>query len=222
MCDHGEVSSRSACSGSSRTASARSGCSQSAFSARSQQSLGHRRAPLGSKSAGSVAGSCSCTPRSEEYGTPVSSGRVTDFEAVYSGGHLPTEVLRYSMQESELGGVLPAGGGTLPELKEVFSAARHGRHKEVAAALEAGFDPTLRDGFGNTLFHVACQNGNKRIAKNAVRFGGDMDAQNHKGHTGLHFLFQFGYAELGEYFISKGALDSLLNCNGHACRDGLG
>lgn len=110
--------------------------------------------------------------------------------------------------------------GTQPQL----------RHKEVEAALEAGFNPDYTDSFGhsdavqsfdrnisrldsvdsvtpdqgNSLFHIACQNGNKRIAKlvnnlekslefpaafgvcsmtccKAIKYGGDMDAQNLKG-----------------------------------------
>ena len=99
---------------------------------------------------------------------------------------------------------------------------------------------------GNRLFHVACQNGNKRICKlardldeavmrlvlvlsswnqaQAIKYGGDMDAQNLKGkqpksreramlfmtqffavqgNTGLHFLFAYGYADIAEYFIEK-------------------
>lgn len=103
----------------------------------------------------------------------------------------------------------------------VYSAARHGRHKDVEAALKCGFDPDWTDTFGNTLFHVACQNGNKRIAKLAIKYGGDMDAQNAKGNTGLHFLFTYGYPDIGEYFIEKGASDTVLNDAGCDPRGGL-
>ncbi|OLP86539.1 Glutamine--fructose-6-phosphate aminotransferase [isomerizing] [Symbiodinium microadriaticum] len=95
--------------------------------------------------------------------------------------------------------------------RQVYSAARHGRHKEVEAALLAGFNPDYADSFGNRLFHVACQNGNKRICKLAIKYGGDMDAQNAKGNTGLHFLFAYGYADIAEYFIEKGADDTVAN-----------
>jgi len=105
--------------------------------------------------------------------------------------------------------------------RQVFSSARHGKHKEVEAALIAGFDPASMDSFGNTLFHVACQNGNKRIAKLAIKYGGDMDAQNLKGNTGVHFLFTYGYADIGEYFIEKGASDSVLNELGRNPRTGI-
>lgn len=105
--------------------------------------------------------------------------------------------------------------------REVFSAARHGRHKEVDNALAAGFDPAYMDSFGNSLFHVACQNGNKRIAKLAIKYGGDMDAQNSKGNTGVHFLFAYGYAEIGEYFIEKGASEDIRNDVNKAPREGI-
>lgn len=105
--------------------------------------------------------------------------------------------------------------------KQVFSSARHARHKEVEAALAAGFDPSYADSFGNTLFHVACQNGIKRIAKLAIKYGGDMDGQNLKGNTGVHFLFAFGYPDVGEYFIEKGASATLLNDVGKNAREGI-
>jgi len=105
--------------------------------------------------------------------------------------------------------------------RQVFSTARHGRHKEVEASLAAGFDPNWEDQFGNSLFHVACQNGIKRIAKLAIKYGGDMDAQNLKGNTGVHFLFAYGYQEIGEYFIEKGASDEIVNELGKNCRTGI-
>lgn len=105
--------------------------------------------------------------------------------------------------------------------RKVFSAARHGKHKEVEASLEAGFSPTTTDSFGNTLFHVACQNGNKRVAKLAIKHGGDMDAKNGKGNTGLHFLYAYGYPEIGEYFVEKGASADVVNEAGKLPREGI-
>jgi len=107
------------------------------------------------------------------------------------------------------------------EPRQVFSAARHGKHKEVEASLIAGFPPNHADEFGNSLFHVACQNGNKRIAKLAIKYGGNMDAQNNKGNTGLHFLFAYGYPEVAEYFIEKGASSSIKNNVDKEPREGI-
>lgn len=105
--------------------------------------------------------------------------------------------------------------------QHVFSAARHGRYAEVEAALLAGFVPSFADPHGNTLFHVACQNGRRRIAKLVVKHGCDMNTQNLKGNTGLHFLFAYGYPEIAEYFIKKGALEQLRNHLGLSAREGI-
>eukprot|EP00746_Dinoflagellata_sp_MGD_P084560 gnl/MRDRNA2_/MRDRNA2_33553_c0_seq2.p1 gnl/MRDRNA2_/MRDRNA2_33553_c0~~gnl/MRDRNA2_/MRDRNA2_33553_c0_seq2.p1 ORF type:complete len:248 (-),score=37.79 gnl/MRDRNA2_/MRDRNA2_33553_c0_seq2:95-760(-) len=168
------------------------------------------------------------TPRSELYITPKSSSKVADFTAVYREPS-PVALEYVCAKLSCLPGRPPpmpvrsqsATSLNLVDIKQVFSAARHGRHKEVEQGLQAGFSPKSTDAFGNTLFHVACQNGQKRIAKLAIKFGGDMDAQNFKGNTGLHFLFAFGYADIAEYFISKGASDSILNKSGLAPHRGL-
>ena len=49
----------------------------------------------------------------------------------------------------------------------------------------------------------------------------DMDAQNDKGNTGIHFLYAYGYEETAEYFISKGANGNVRNNYGLTCREGL-
>lgn len=103
----------------------------------------------------------------------------------------------------------------------VFSAARHGRYREVSTALASGFHATCADSNGNTVFHVACQNGHKAIAKLAIKHGADWNARNAKGNTGLHFLFTFGYADIGEYFIQKGACEHIQNDLGNVARQGI-
>lgn len=48
---------------------------------------------------------------------------------------------------------------------QAFRSTRHGRYHEVEAVLQKGLAVDAQDSFGNTLLIVACQNGNKRIAK---------------------------------------------------------
>lgn len=103
----------------------------------------------------------------------------------------------------------------------VLSAARHGRYAEVEAALLGGFRPNYKDSYGNTIFHIACQNGQRRIAKLVVKYGCDMNIQNQKGNTGLHFLFAYGYPDIAEYFLKKGADESIKNSCGKAAREGI-
>ena len=95
-------------------------------------------------------------------------------------------------------------------------AAKIFNFAEVQAALENGMSPLIRDPKGNTLFHVGCQNGHKKVAKAVAKFGGSvvMNAQNDMGNTGLHFLVSYGYAELAEYFVSKRADTTIVNTEG--------
>ncbi|EKX34207.1 hypothetical protein GUITHDRAFT_119624 [Guillardia theta CCMP2712] len=90
------------------------------------------------------------------------------------------------------------------DLKTLFSRARHGRYKEVEALLDSGLSPDLRDEFGNTVLIIAAQNGNKRITKICLRRGANINAQNFRGQTSLHYCYAFGYMELGSYLESKG------------------
>lgn len=101
----------------------------------------------------------------------------------------------------------------------IFSRARHGRFAEVQAAMDSGMPVGATDRHGNTLLHVACQNGHKKLAKMCMRRGADLNAQNHAGNTGLHFCFMYAYYGLGEYLLSKGADDTIVNGEGATCYD---
>jgi ankyrin repeat protein len=89
-------------------------------------------------------------------------------------------------------------------VSDLIRYTRHGHYKEVERILSLGVAVDARDQFGNSALTVACQNGNKRIAKMLLRQGADINQQNSKGNSPMHYCFAFGYAELGEYLISKG------------------
>ena len=72
---------------------------------------------------------------------------------------------------------------------------------------------------GNTLLHIAAQGGSKLMMKSILRNGSQLNLQNSRGNTALHFCFKYQYKELGEYLISKGADDSILNADGLLCRE---
>lgn len=73
----------------------------------------------------------------------------------------------------------------------------------------------------NTLLHVACQNGSKLGVKVCLRLGANLNIQNSKGYTPLHFAYMYGFTELGEYCISKGADDELRALDGRTCYECL-
>jgi hypothetical protein len=109
------------------------------------------------------------------------------------------------------------------DVEEIFSLARHNRGDQVEFLLDNGVPVDVRDRHGNTILSVACQNGLKRMAKIALRRGADINSQNYKGNTPLHFCHAFGYGDsLGTYIISKGADPSCRNHFGLLPSEGIG
>jgi len=124
---------------------------------------------------------------------------------------------------------IPDGGNPLTQeeqseyllWKNVFSAVRHGRRNEVISSLEAGCPVDIRDTAGNTLCIIAAQNGNKNMCKALLRRGADINAANHRGQVSLHFCYQYGFADLAAYLVSKGADDTIQNIFGKTPQEGL-
>jgi ankyrin repeat protein len=104
---------------------------------------------------------------------------------------------------------------------DIFSLARHGRFQQLKQVLELGVDPNSKDKFGNTLLLIGAQNGNKAICKLALRFGAHINMTNINGNTALHYCSEYGYVELAEYFMSKGASTEILNLRGYKPLDGI-
>ena len=111
------------------------------------------------------------------------------------------------------------------DLRTIFSFARHNRKAELEAFLDAHtdtFNIDDPDNHGNSILCVACQNGHKRIAKVALRRECNINFQNKRGNTPLHFCYQYGFLALAEYLQSKGADPEILNFRGLSCYEGLG
>ena len=102
---------------------------------------------------------------------------------------------------------------------DAFSLARHNRYDVLKSLLAEGeADVGIRDPKGNTLLHVACQNGGRRIAKLLLREGANVDAVNAQGNTALHFCHMFGFGDtLGELLLQASADDTLRNKRGLTC-----
>ena len=105
------------------------------------------------------------------------------------------------------------------------SLIRHGKYRELVNTID---DPNwslpityVDRSSGNTLLMVCCQNGNKRLAKLFLRRGCLLNEQNVNGQTCLHFAFGYGFHDLGNYLISKGANDSITNSEGLTCYEGI-
>jgi hypothetical protein len=111
------------------------------------------------------------------------------------------------------------------EFKKLCSLCRHNKFVEVEEMLnhpDWNIPIDHQDENGNTLLHIACQNGSKRLVKLCLRAKADMNVQNLNGQTPLHFCYGYGFHELGDYLVSKGADDSLRNRDNLTCYEGLG
>lgn len=84
---------------------------------------------------------------------------------------------------------LAAAGLSEKDVEDVFSYARHGRCEEMERLFAKGLPVDVRDAFGSTVLIIACQNGNKRVAKAVLRRGANINARNHKGNTPLHYCY---------------------------------
>ncbi|OQR82617.1 hypothetical protein ACHHYP_15705 [Achlya hypogyna] len=110
------------------------------------------------------------------------------------------------------------------ELEHIMSLARHGKYAEVENLLNQpdwSLSIDMKDNAGNTLLSVACQNNNKRIAKLCLRKGADLNTQNLNGQSILHYCHAYGFHDLMEYLMEKGARDDLVNKDGLTCYEGL-
>ena len=110
------------------------------------------------------------------------------------------------------------------EFRRLCSFARHGKLADIEEIIdqsEHNIPIDYKDDMGNTLLHIAAQNGHKRLVKFCLRRGASLKAQTLSGQTPLHFAFGFGHQMLGEYLITKGANDSISNSDGLTCYEGL-
>lgn len=113
----------------------------------------------------------------------------------------------------------------MTDFPQLASMVRNNRVKELEAIVD-DFESKVsldqeEEGTGNTLLIVACQNGNKRICKILLRRGASINKRTKSGNSCLHFCFAFGFRELGEYLIEKGADESMRNVDGLTCYEGL-
>jgi len=100
--------------------------------------------------------------------------------------------------------------------------ARTGNLAELEIVLEKNIiNVETRDNFGNSLLHLSCQQGNKRMAKFLLRRGANIKTQNNVGNSVLHHCHIYSHNDLAEYLLSKGADDSLINAQGCTCYEGL-
>ncbi len=166
------------------------------------------------------------TPRDHKEGTPRDSkgqkgdGYVVVDPTSYWNGVAADSKYNEDEEDEVALGIME--GVSEQDVEDIFSYARHGRCTDLERLLDRGIPLNVRDEYGNTLLTIACQNGNKKVAKLVLRRGADINARNHKGNTPLHYCFHYGYGDtLGQYLMAKGANSSVRNNAGRPCWDGI-
>jgi hypothetical protein len=105
----------------------------------------------------------------------------------------------------------------------VFSFVRHNRYEAVEALIQQDQDVIhCTDENTNTLLHTACQNNNRRLTKLLLKNHIEINGQNARGNTALHYCYQYGFSDLAEYLLAHGADDSILNQDGFVPAQGTG
>eukprot|EP00931_Biecheleriopsis_adriatica_P072889 TRINITY_DN47276_c0_g1_i1.p1 TRINITY_DN47276_c0_g1~~TRINITY_DN47276_c0_g1_i1.p1 ORF type:complete len:1210 (+),score=282.39 TRINITY_DN47276_c0_g1_i1:26-3655(+) len=104
-----------------------------------------------------------------------------------------------------------------------FSFVRHNRFEAVEALIQQENDILVaRDEYGNNLLHIACQNDHRRIAKLLLKNGIQVNDQNNRGNTPLHYCYQYNFMQLSDYLIAHGAEETLANKAGLMPAQGTG
>ena len=134
--------------------------------------------------------------------------------------------LTTSKSKEHYGGLMdPSSCNHLDEdFRTLCSLTRNGKYSEVETLLnqpEWRLPIDYQDIIGNTVLHIACQNGNKRIVKLCLRRGASINLQNVDGLTALHFAYGFGFRDLGDYLVSKGADATILSRRGLTAFEGI-
>ncbi|EQC30617.1 hypothetical protein SDRG_11672 [Saprolegnia diclina VS20] len=98
----------------------------------------------------------------------------------------------------------------------VLDAAVRGDYSVVLRAINAGRGGICDDD-GNSLLHLSCLGGAKRLVKLCLRYQMDVGGVNHAGRTPLHMLVAAPHAyraELIDYLIDHGAWQEARDSNG--------
>jgi len=100
-------------------------------------------------------------------------------------------------------------------------AVKNANFSDLETVMDDGVGVECRDEYGNTLILIACQQGNKRMAKFLLRRGAQINQQNLLGNTVLHYCHAYNNNSLFDYMKSKGADDSITNADGCTAYEGL-
>ena len=111
-------------------------------------------------------------------------------------------------------------GEDQPTVEEFYSLIRHGRTSKVRQLLPQ-FDLRTADRHGNSPLHIAAQNGKRKISRILISHGFNVNAQNCKGQTPLHYAITYNYTAVVDLLIAMGAKRGILNAFGLSSSQGI-
>ena len=115
-----------------------------------------------------------------------------------------------------------ADGEEEGDAARLFSWVRNGREDAVQVAIQArSVELDARDDHGNTPLIVAAQNNHPKLVRALARAGADLSASNRRKNTALHYAFAYGFDEVADFLIAKGADDEALNDEGLTPYEGI-
>ncbi|OQR84486.1 hypothetical protein ACHHYP_13312 [Achlya hypogyna] len=106
-------------------------------------------------------------------------------------------------------------------IRKAVLYTRNNNVTELEGMFDLGVHVNAQDENGNSLFVLACQQGNKNMCKFLLRRRCDANMQNFRGNTGLHYCYEYKWIELAEYLKGKGVRDDIPNADGLMCYEGI-
>lgn len=123
---------------------------------------------------------------------------------VYNGDMKPEE--RMAILEALEHVDVPGAGGRTPLMLMLQQREIYNKEELLSVLLGKDVDVDRRDDAGNTALIIAMDHqGRRGVAKELVRAGADVNAENRNGDTALQLALRWGDQESAIYLIKKGA-----------------
>jgi pimeloyl-ACP methyl ester carboxylesterase len=153
----------------------------------------------------------------EAVGAPHSSIPILDVEAVFSWvRHQKLDTLRQALQD-------------IPDKRFDEINVRVQYMEGIGTVYledynKVKFSMNKTDDYGNTMLHVAAQNGNVKIAELLIQKGCNPNHQNKQGNTPGHFAIAYKFYDFATWFFDDdggGGNDLIFNSSGLGAYDGI-